>query len=215
MASALSNIGLLFITVSVYQMLRGAVILWNALFGARSPWTRQHFGIDFLSVSNCLPQACSSLASCSTSSTTLASCSPSSVRMTPAERTHSSRCKSQQHVAKLGAAHTGTLPDLLWGRRRRRTCLTVLLLARAGIMVVGGANLLIEHDNDAGKQDDPNRDSVDATWVTAGMAMVVISQFIQAAGARDLAAASLPGPCTLTTCRQYRLEKGWCHVLAI
>lgn len=33
MASALSNIGLLFITVSVYQMLRGAVILWNALFG--------------------------------------------------------------------------------------------------------------------------------------------------------------------------------------
>jgi drug/metabolite transporter (DMT)-like permease len=32
-ATTLSNIGLLYITVSVYQMLRGAVILWNTLFG--------------------------------------------------------------------------------------------------------------------------------------------------------------------------------------
>ena len=33
LATTLSNIGLLYITVSVYQMLRGAVILWNTLFG--------------------------------------------------------------------------------------------------------------------------------------------------------------------------------------
>lgn len=33
LATCLSNVGLLYITVSVYQMLRGAVILWNTLFG--------------------------------------------------------------------------------------------------------------------------------------------------------------------------------------
>ena len=32
-ATTLSNIGLIYITVSVYQMLRGAVIVWNTLFG--------------------------------------------------------------------------------------------------------------------------------------------------------------------------------------
>jgi len=66
LATALSNVGLLYITVSVYQMLRGAVILWNTLFGVLflgKRLNRLHYGGLALAVSGIVIVGAASLLS--------------------------------------------------------------------------------------------------------------------------------------------------------
>jgi drug/metabolite transporter (DMT)-like permease len=157
-ATTLSNIGLLYITVSVYQMLRGAVILWNTLFGVLflgKRLNRLHYTGLLLAVTGIVIVGAASLLAEHAKSgggvlapppvSFFPPPPPPSLGPVPAPGPSPSPSRQQQHAGfSLRAALS---PQ-----------------ARTAALRSG----------------DP--DAASARWVIVGMGMIVVSQLIQAAG---------------------------------
>ena len=142
-ATTLSNIGLIYITVSVYQMLRGAVIVWNTLFGVVFLGKRlnglHYTGLTLAMVGIVVVGAASLLA----------------------ERDMRNGLAPAPAPAPSSPALPPTPPPQFGGFSMRAA-----LSPHARAAALGA--------------EDPEAAGV--KWVVAGMAMIVVSQSIQAAG---------------------------------